>query len=109
MVSKGWVKKLLEETKQWVSDGLISHDQEVRISSRYSGRMEYSRLINTITTLGSILIGLGILLFVASNWDKLGRPSKIAIIFLVIHLLISPVIISVISKKVIRVWGKGSC
>ncbi len=84
MVSKGWIKKLLEETKQWVSEGLISHDQEARISSRYSGRMEYSRLINTITTLGSILIGLGILLFVASNWDKLGRPSKIAIIFLVI-------------------------
>jgi len=84
MVSKGWVKKLLEETKQWVSEGLISHDQEARISSRYSGRMEYSRLINTITTLGSILIGLGILLFVASNWDKLGRPAKIAIIFLVI-------------------------
>lgn len=48
------------------------------------GRIEYSRFINTITTLGSILIGLGILLFVASNWDKLGRASKITIIFLVL-------------------------
>ncbi len=84
MVSKGWIKKLLEEAKQWAGDGLISHEQEARITARYSGRMEYSRLINTITTLGSILIGLGILLFVASNWDKLGRPAKISIIFLVI-------------------------
>lgn len=84
MVSKGWVKKLIEEIKQWVSEGLISPQQEARLLSRYSGRIEYSRLINTITTLGSILIGLGILLFVASNWDKLGRPAKISIIFLVI-------------------------
>ncbi len=45
---------------------------------------EYSRLINTVVTLGSILIGLGILLFVASNWDKLSRPAQLTIIFSVI-------------------------
>ncbi|MDD4908449.1 MAG: DUF2157 domain-containing protein [Candidatus Omnitrophica bacterium] len=49
-------------------------------------KREYSRLINTIITLGSILIGLGILLFVASNWDKINRPAKILIIFSVISL-----------------------
>ena len=43
-----------------------------------------NRLINTVVTLGSILIGLGILLFVASNWDKLSRPIKLTIIFSVI-------------------------
>jgi len=49
-------------------------------------KREYSRLVNTIITLGSILIGLGILLFVASNWDKIDRPFKIFIIFGVISL-----------------------
>jgi uncharacterized membrane protein len=49
-------------------------------------KREYSRLVNTIITLGSILIGLGILLFVASNWDKISRPAKILIIFSVISL-----------------------
>ncbi len=49
-------------------------------------KKEYSRLINTIITLGSILIGLGILLFVASNWEKISRPAKIFIIFSVISL-----------------------
>jgi len=84
MVSKGWIKKLLEETKQWVSEGIIDEAQKQRISSRYSERPEYSRLLNIVVTLGSILIGLGILLFVASNWDKLSRPAKITIIFSVI-------------------------
>lgn len=86
MVSKGWIKKLSEETKQWVNDGLLTSDQQAKIMGRYSGRMEYRRLINTITTLGSILIGLGIILFVASNWDKIGRPAKISLIFAVITL-----------------------
>jgi uncharacterized membrane protein len=86
MVSKGWIKKLFEETKQWVNDGLVTSDQQAKIINRYSGRMEYKRLINTITTLGSILIGLGIILFVASNWDKIGRPAKISLIFAVITL-----------------------
>jgi len=86
MVSKKWVKKLLEETRQWLSEGIIDAGQEARIHARYTGQIEYRRLINTIVTLGSILIGLGILLFVASNWDKLGRPTKVAIIFCVISL-----------------------
>lgn len=86
MVSKKWVKRLFEETKAWVNDRIIDSSQQERIIARYSDKVEYSRLINTITTLGSILIGLGILLFVASNWDKLGRPAKISIIFVVISL-----------------------
>lgn len=86
MVSKSWIKRLLEEMKQWAVEGLITPEQQARISSRYSGRLEYSRLTNTVITLGSILVGLGILLFVASNWDKLGRPEKISIIFAVISL-----------------------
>lgn len=81
MISKSFIKKLREESKLWVSDGLMDESQRNRIFSRYACKLEYGRLINTIITLGSILVGLGILLFVASNWDKLGKPAKICIIF----------------------------
>jgi uncharacterized membrane protein len=86
MVNRSWIKRLLEETRQWVNEGIIDVGQEKRIKARYTGYLEYGRLINTIVTLGSILIGLGILLFVASNWDKLGRSVKISIIFAVISI-----------------------
>lgn len=76
----------MEETKQWVSQGIIDESVQARISGYYAGKLEYKRLINTVVTLGSILIGLGILLFVASNWDKISRPAKITIIFSVISL-----------------------
>lgn len=81
MVHKGWIRKLFEETKQWVAEGIIDEGQAARIKSVYSGKIEYGRLINTFAMIGSVLVGLGILLFVASNWDKLGRPTKIIIIF----------------------------
>lgn len=81
---KGWVKKILDESNLWAGEGIISEEQRQRINARYSDRLQYNRLINTVVTLGSILIGLGILLFVASNWDKLSRPFKITLIFLVI-------------------------
>ena len=84
MVSQGWIKKLQEETKKWVTQGIIDDGQKDRIHGLYAGQVEYSRLINTIVTLGSVLIGLGILLFVASNWDKMDRPAKIAIVFSVV-------------------------
>ncbi|MFH1442037.1 MAG: DUF2157 domain-containing protein [Candidatus Omnitrophota bacterium] len=83
---KGWVKKILDETKLWAGEGIISEEQRQRINARYSDKLQYNRLINTVVTLGSILIGLGILLFVASNWDKLSRPFKITLIFSVISI-----------------------
>ncbi|MCQ9205187.1 MAG: DUF2157 domain-containing protein [Omnitrophica bacterium] len=84
MVSKGWIKRLFEEIAKWRNEGLIDDTQASRIQAKYAERLEYNRLINTIVTLGSILVGLGILLFVASNWDKISRPFKILIIFSVI-------------------------
>jgi uncharacterized membrane protein len=84
MVSKKWIKKLSEETNEWLKDNIIDSSQRERILSRYSHLLQYSRLINTVITLGSILIGLGILLFIASNWDKIGRAAKILIIFITI-------------------------
>src|SRR3989344_4864182 len=84
MVSSGWSKKLFLETKKWLGEGIINSVQEERIHAFYSSRPKYNRLINTIVTLGSILIGLGVLLFVASNWDKISRPIKLTIIFSVI-------------------------
>lgn len=86
MASRKWIKKLFDEISAWVQEGIIDSRQKEQIVSRYGGHMEYSRLVNTIITLGSILIGLGVFLFVASNWEWLGRFEKIAIIFSVIAL-----------------------
>ncbi len=81
-------RKLTQETEVWVRDGLITSEQKGKILARYEHLQEAEekagsgRLITTITILGSILIGTGILLFIASNWSEIPRWGKLGIIFI---------------------------
>ncbi len=38
-------------------------------------------MIQTISVLGSILVGIGVLLFIAANWSEIPRFAKLGIIF----------------------------
>lgn len=80
MPRRGWVKSLGTELDAWVREGLISQEQRQRIQSRYGGQEAFTRLSSSILILGAILIGLGIILFIASNWQVLGRVAKVGII-----------------------------
>ena len=80
MPKRGWVKTLLKELDAWVADGLISASQRDRIQNRYGGQEEYNRLTSAVLILGAILIGLGVILFIASNWQAIGRPTKVGLI-----------------------------
>jgi len=81
MVPKKWIKRLLNEVDQWLNEGLIEPTHAQRIKERYSKQLEYNRLVSSIFVLGSILVGLGILLFIASNWYQLGRTFRVGLIF----------------------------
>ena len=83
-----FLRTLKKETDLWLSEGLITQDQRDRILARYRVLNEADekagsgKLITTITVLGSVLIGTGILLFVAANWSEIPKWGKLAIIFL---------------------------
>ena len=84
MFKGNWFKKILSAINPRQGKSAIDDAQATHIQYKYKDKLEYGRLINTVITLGSILVGLGILLFVASNWDKIARPHKIFIIFTII-------------------------
>jgi uncharacterized membrane protein len=71
-----WVEK---EGRKWVRDELISEDQFEQIVKRY--RQE--KTSNLLPIFASILIGLGILSFIASNWDGIHDLIRVTIITLV--------------------------
>ncbi|MFZ3589147.1 DUF2157 domain-containing protein [Bacillus sp. DJP31] len=71
-------KKLVQEGTKWVKDGIISEEQYEQILSRY----QHEKSSNLLPILASILIGLGILSFVASNWDGIHHLVRVAIIIL---------------------------
>ena len=80
--------RLKNEINSWAEKGIITEDVKKRILDQYGEEyaerlkvQRQSRLIQTIVTLGAILIGAGVLLFLSANWQTLPVGIKLFIIF----------------------------
>lgn len=82
-----FLQRLRSELVIWLDKGLISDGQKDKILSYYGAFEEAhakagsGKLITVISVLGSILVGLGIILFVASNWHEIPRWGKLILLF----------------------------
>lgn len=77
-----YIKWLNSQTDIWVNNGLISSEQGTSINDFY-GDNNFSKTSNTLTiilsALGSILVGMGIILLIAKNWDMFSSSTKLII------------------------------
>lgn len=82
-----------EELEELVSAGIISQEKAAEIDAYFhqkeSGRP--NRILIAFGILGALLVGLGIILLVAHNWDHLSRSVKTMIAF--VPVLISQVLV----------------
>jgi len=84
---KPFIQTLEGEARGWVEEGVITPEQRDAILKRYQGveaaeeETGPGRLISVISLLGSILVGVGVLLFIASNWSSIPNAGKLAVIF----------------------------
>ncbi len=79
---KKHVKWLLHEIDLWIGEGLITPDQGTALKERYPAPGEslaWGRII--FFSIGAVLIGLGVILLFAYNWQRLHRFAKLAVIF----------------------------
>lgn len=76
-----YTKWLYKEIDLWVNDGVIDTGQRDVIKARYLQEhgVNWSRLI--FSSLGAILIGLGVILLFAYNWEALHKFVKLGIVF----------------------------
>lgn len=72
-----------EELEELVSAGIISHDKAAEIRDYFEQRKQNgpNRILIAFGILGALLVGLGIILLVAHNWDQLSRDVKTIIAF----------------------------
>jgi uncharacterized membrane protein len=68
---------LLQEAEKWREEGIITEEQLRQIKARYPEPAK----TNSLPFFASVLIGLGVLTFIASNWEEIGAIAKLAIIF----------------------------
>jgi LPXTG-motif cell wall-anchored protein len=79
-LSRKWVEK---EGPRWVERGIVSTEQYRQILSLYD---EKKHAIGVLPLLGSMLVGLGILSFVAANWQDIPQLARLAMIAVVMVL-----------------------
>jgi uncharacterized membrane protein len=78
----GFSGALPDESARWVSGGLISEEQRSAILGLYpaseaSGR---DRTVLIFSILGAVLVGAGVLLFFAANWQAIPALVKVGMI-----------------------------
>ena len=84
MASEKFRYQLRQEAQQWQEEGLISPEIHEQLNTRY--RLEEldsasrDRFILIVLGLGFVLLGLGVITFVAANWQTWSRPIKVLLL-----------------------------
>lgn len=76
--------KLQTEIKELVDQGVISPDVALKIESYYQSKPSQTSngLFTVFAVLGAALVGLGLILILAHNWDHFSRSIKTVFAFL---------------------------
>lgn len=73
-------QNLQKELDQWLKEGLISPDTAESLRKRYP--ITRRSMTQTLAVLGSILLGVGVILFFAANWEGMSQAAKVLIVVL---------------------------
>ncbi len=78
------MRNLIKDIKELVEENVISKDTAVKITEYYNTKKKDSknRLFVIFGVLGALLVGLGIVLIVAHNWDNFSKITKTIMAFI---------------------------
>jgi uncharacterized membrane protein len=84
MASDKFRQQLRQEVERWRSQGLISAEQSQQLAERYEfaklDGVARDRFVLIVLGIGSVLLGLGVLTFVAANWQAVPRELKLLLL-----------------------------
>jgi uncharacterized membrane protein len=102
---------LTKEIQELLKAGVITEETANRIQDYYrqkkSGNSQ-NRLVIAFSILGAILVGLGIILILAHNWDEFSRPVKTFLAFLPLLIGQAVCIFTLVRKGKSTAWMEGS-
>ncbi len=79
-----WLKWLRDEVALWKNEGIIEDSQARAIMLRYPQTGEEtargSRLVTLLSVMGALLLGVGVILFFAANWQVMPKWLKVGIV-----------------------------
>jgi uncharacterized membrane protein len=101
--------KLIKELPELVKNEVISQEVSSKIEGYYQSKQSDSptKLFTVFGVLGSLLVGLGIILILAHNWDDFTRSTKTIFAFLPLVIGQLCVGFSILKKKSVT-WKEAS-
>lgn len=101
---------MIKDLPELIEANVISPETAERISDYYHQKKnkEPNRLIAVFGIIGAILVGMGIILIVAHNWDDFGRTTKSILAFLPLLLGQASCAYALIKKKEQKAWLEAS-
>ena len=75
------IRWLQQEVAHWRAEGLVNDALAQRILARYPNAADrgWGRII--FSAIGAVLIGFGVILFFAYNWQDIPKAAKLALVF----------------------------
>src|SRR6476661_10501644 len=84
MISDKFRRELREQAKLWQAEGLIDTSFYQQLSERYQFHTletaSRNRFLSILMSLGGILLGIGVITFVAANWQVWSREVRVALL-----------------------------
>ena len=105
------MKANLEDSlEELQSAGVIDKTTADRIDQYYKSRQTdpSSRQLIVFGILGSVLVGLGIILIIAHNWDNLSRPVKAGFAFVPLIIGQALCLFTLLRRRDNEAWREGS-
>ncbi|MEL7220351.1 MAG: DUF2157 domain-containing protein, partial [Bacteroidota bacterium] len=98
------------ELEALIAAGIISEETAQQIAAYWQSQKQTSasRLPIVFSILGGLLVGLGIILVVAHNWDDLSHLSKLIFAFLPVLIGQAAGLYTLLKQPQSRAWREGS-
>src|SRR5687768_13243210 len=76
---------LLAEIQRWTDDEIISFDQAARLRERYTAPLDGPPWgLIVFASAGALVIGLGVILLFAYNWNEIPKFGKLALVLMTV-------------------------
>ena len=86
MDDRSFSGQLRRESEEWVAEGLVSAEQAAAIRKRYPEAREARRgsATTALAVVGAVAVGLGVIGFVAANWDGMSHAARLTLLTVVV-------------------------
>jgi|KBSMisStaDraftv2_1062788.scaffolds.fasta_scaffold00408_12 uncharacterized membrane protein len=103
-------KTFIKEISELQNAGVIDAETADRIQAHYERKQEAGagKLVLVLGLLGALLVGSGVILLLAHNWDELNKITKTIVAFLPLALGQSLCIFTLLKKKESALWREAS-